>query len=128
MNTVQLAVLSACETGLGESAGGEGLLGLQRALQVAVVKTSVATLWKINDPATRRLMEEFYSNVLDKKMGMLDAMRETQLWALNHPQDVPRRSQGDRGLVRNKNEAPDESSSRLSPEYWAPFVLSGDWR
>ena len=128
MNTVQLAVLSACETGLGESAGGEGLLGLQRALQVAGVKTSVATLWKINDPATRKIMEVFYSNVLDKKLGMLDAMRETQLWALNHPQDVPRRSQGDRGVVRDKNASSDESSSRLSPEYWAPFVLSGDWR
>ncbi len=125
---VQLAVLSACETGLGESAGGEGLLGLQRSLQIAGVRTSAATLWKINDPATRRIMEEFCTNLLEKKMSRLDAMRETQLWALDHPDQVPRSSAPGRGVVREVNEAATATSKRLSPEYWAPFVLLGDWR
>jgi len=116
---VRLIVLSACETGLGEVAGGEGLLGIQRGFQVAGAHSTVASLWKVNDAATRRLMQEFYTNFLEKELSMLDALRETQLWALNHPGDVPR------GMVREKD---DNQPKRLSPQFWAPFVLSGDWR
>jgi CHAT domain-containing protein len=118
---VNLAVLSACETGLGEVAGGEGLLGIQRSFQIAGTQSVVASLWKVNDAATRRLMQEFYTNYLEREMTMLDALRETQLWALNHPSDVPR------GTVRERQEL-DTAHQRLSPQYWAAFVLSGDWR
>ncbi len=116
---VRLVVLSACDTGLGEVAGGEGLLGIQRGFQVAGTQTTIASLWKVNDAATRRLMQEFYTNYLGKEMSVLDALRETQLWALNHPGDVPR------GVTRADV---DTTPKRLPPKYWAPFVLSGDWR
>ncbi len=116
---VKLVVLSACDTGLGEVAGGEGLLGIQRGFQIAGAGSTVASLWKVNDAATRRLMQEFYSNYLDKEMGMLDALRETQLWALRNPSEIPR------GATR---EPDSEQPNRLPPQYWAPFVLSGDWR
>jgi CHAT domain-containing protein len=116
---VKLVVLSACDTGLGEVAGGEGLLGVQRAFQVAGARTTIATLWKVNDKATAWLMQRFYTNYLEKEMTPLDALREAQLWALDHPELVPRGA-----------DAPMKHSGdgRLSPEFWAAFTVSGDWR
>jgi CHAT domain-containing protein len=118
---VQLAVLSACETGLGEVAGGEGQLGLQRAFQVAGTQTVVASLWPVSDTATRTMMERFYENMFRKEnpLGTLEALREAQLWMLREGQE--------RGLVRIDNAMPGESK-RSPPFYWAAFVLSGDWR
>jgi CHAT domain-containing protein len=115
----QLVVLSACESGLGESAGGEGLLGIQRAFQVAGARTTIATLWKVNDEATRRIMEEFYRNYLEREMSPLEALRAAQLWALNNPQ-----------LVARGADSPADAAmtSRLPPQFWAAFTLSGDWR
>jgi CHAT domain-containing protein len=104
---VELAVLSACETGLGVKSGGEGLLGLQRAFQIAGARGVVASLWSVPDEATRALMERFYANLWRKKMGRLEALREAQLWLLNKD-------------AKGKRRAP--------PSSWAAFVLSGDWR
>ena len=118
LDGVKLAVLSACQTGLGEVAGGEGLLGIQRAFQVAGVDSTISTLWSISDPATRAIMERFYENFLDKEMTKLDALREAKLWAIRNATEVPRGSL----------EVRPEPSDRLSPKYWAPFILSGDWR
>jgi CHAT domain-containing protein len=119
LSGADLVVLSACETGLGEVADGEGLLGLQRAFQIAGARTVVASFWKVPDAATRDLMERFYDNLWNKDMGKLEALREAQLWML--------RDRGPRGLVDpEKNEtAPPQ---RLPPYYWAAFILSGDWR
>ena len=117
LSKVELAVLSACETGLGEVAGGEGVLGLQRAFQIAGARTTVTSLWKVDDDATRKLMERFYDNYWKKNMGTLEALREAQLWLL---QEGPKR-----GIVRL--ETPD-AERRSPPYYWAAFVLSGDWR
>ncbi|MEQ8787233.1 MAG: CHAT domain-containing protein, partial [Pirellulaceae bacterium] len=115
---VDLAVLSACETGLGKKAGGEGLLGLQRSFQLAGARTVVASLWKVDDVATRDLMERFYRNLWEHDMGKLEALREAQLWMF--------RERGHRGLKLLDDE--DADRRRLPPYYWAAFVLSGDWR
>src|SRR5262245_42090026 len=105
LRRVELAVLSACETGLGEAAGGEGMLGLQRAFQVAGAKTVMATLWKVDDEATQQFMRRFYQNLWLRKMDKLEALRDTQRWMLRQ-----------------------EDGKYRDPFYWAAFVLSGDWR
>jgi CHAT domain-containing protein/tetratricopeptide (TPR) repeat protein len=120
---VELAVLSACETGLGEQAGGEGLLGLQRAFQVAGARSVVATLWSVPDSPTRDLMRSFYAGLWDRKkpLGRLEALRRAQLWMLT---EGPRRGFS----FRDDKEAPPQGPRRSPPYYWAAFVLSGDWR
>ena len=50
-------------------AGGEGLLGLQRAFQVAGSRSVVASLWQVDDAVTRQLMTRFYANLWEKKLG-----------------------------------------------------------
>jgi CHAT domain-containing protein len=121
LSDVELVVLSACETGLGQSAGGEGLLGLQRAFQVAGAKTVIASLWKVDDVATRDLMERFYDNLWNKNMGKLEALREAQIWML--------KERGPRGLKEFEGDRGQATENRrLPPYFWAAFVLSGDWR
>jgi CHAT domain-containing protein/tetratricopeptide (TPR) repeat protein len=126
LRRVELATLSACETGLGATANGEGLLGLQRAFQVAGARSVVASLWKVDDTATRDLMERFYENLWRQTapdappLSKLHALREAQLWML--------KERGPRGLVDPEQKPADESQQRLPPYYWAAFVLSGDWR
>lgn len=118
---VRLAVLSACETGLGEVAGGEGVLGLQRAFQVAGAHSTVTSLWKVDDIQTRALMERFYRNIWDKELSLADALREAQLWMLREGMQRDAR-------LRPQLGEPAPKAKKLSPYYWAAFVLSGDWR
>jgi CHAT domain-containing protein len=121
LRKVELAVLSACETGLGEIAGGEGVLGLQRAFQLAGARTTVTSLWSVSDEGTARLMSLFYANYFrdadENPMGTLESLRQAQLKML---------SEGDRSGLVPPGEA--KGKGRTPPKYWAAFVLSGDWR
>ncbi|MGO8950137.1 MAG: CHAT domain-containing protein [Ktedonobacterales bacterium] len=60
LQTCQLVVLSACETGLGKARGGDDQLGLVRAFGLAGAHAILATLWRVNDDASRVFMENFY--------------------------------------------------------------------
>jgi CHAT domain-containing protein len=122
LGATQLVVLSACETGLGQMAGGEGALGLQRAFHVAGARTVLASLWKVDDQATQLLMTQFYDNLWNKDMPPLAAFRAAQLSLLKGTVDVTALRGFD---VDGEQPADDPAGKRLSPRLWAAFVLSG---
>jgi len=107
LSGVRLAVLSACDTGLGTVQAGEGVFGLQRAFRLAGVNTVVMSLWPVDDQATRNWMESFYRARLDQDLDMAGAVREA-----THGLLTDRRA---RGLDDH-------------PFFWAAFVAAGDWR
>jgi CHAT domain-containing protein len=133
LSACELAVLSACETGLGRTAGGEGVLGLQRAFHQAGARTVLASLWKVEDAATSVLMEEFYTNLWQKKLPKLEALRRAQLAILTHPERIERRGLelAHRGLnTAAPKPRPGGGTilNRVHPSLWAAFVLSGEFR
>jgi CHAT domain-containing protein len=101
LHGTQIAVLSACETGLGVIRAAEGVYSLRRALAIAGARTQVTTLWSVDDDATKVLMLGFYSQ-LTKGRG--EALRTAQL-SLAHGKDLHLRH----------------------PYFWAGLQLSGDW-
>lgn len=121
LSGVELATLSACETGLGQSAGGEGLLGLQRAFHLAGCRTVVASLWQVPDKATKELMTRFYENLWDRKMPKGQALREAQLYLLQERKDF-------RGLEPAMTAEGPAKAYVTPPLYWAAWSLSGAWR
>jgi CHAT domain-containing protein len=107
LSGVEWAVLSACETGLGEIHAGEGVLGLRRALQVAGVRTSIMSLWRVDDRATRRWMRALYEARWKLGCDTPTAMRQASLTVLKE-----RRSAG----------------TGTHPVTWGAFIAAGDWR
>ncbi|MGB4820496.1 MAG: CHAT domain-containing protein, partial [Saprospiraceae bacterium] len=74
----ELVVLSACETGLGDIQGNEGVYGLQRAFKIAGVKYLIMSLWQVPDKQTSLLMTTFYKKWLEDKMTIPDAFHAAQ--------------------------------------------------
>jgi len=107
LSSVEWAVLSACDTGVGEVRAGEGVFGLRRAFQVAGARTLIMSLWPVEDEATRAWMRELYTNRFTKGMTTIDSVHEASLALLNERRE--------KGLSTH-------------PFYWAGFIASGDWR
>jgi CHAT domain-containing protein len=118
---VELMVLSACESSLGADTNREGLLGLQRAFHVAGVRSLISSLWPVNDGATSVLMEEFYTNLWQRKLRPPEALPERVLKRWDELVAKSPRSLGENprrlpsgGAVRRRSPIP----------WWAGFVLS----
>ena len=77
LHNTKLVVLSACETGLGDIKGSEGVFGLQRAFRAAGVKYLIMSLWKVPDEETAMFMERFYVTWLEGS-SIPGAFRATQ--------------------------------------------------
>jgi CHAT domain-containing protein len=107
LSGVEWAVLSACETGVGEVRPGEGILGLRRAFQVAGARTVVMSLWDVEDSAAREWMRALYEGRLQRQLSSAEAVRAASLSLLRQ-----RRARG----------------QSTEPFYWAAFVAAGDWR
>lgn len=100
----ELVVISACESGRGEIKAGEGVYGLKRAIAVSGARSSLLSLWKVDDRATAAFMKSFYEK-LKAGQGRAAAIASTQKEFRNH------------GIPMWRH-----------PYVWAAFQLSGDWR
>jgi len=108
LNT-DLVVLSACNTGLGDDLGGEGLIGLTRAFQFAGARSIVASYWPVSDQATTVYMKRFYA-LLKQGMPFDQALRHAALDFIKQPD-----------LLGSGIDA-------SHPYYWAGFQLIGPHR
>lgn len=78
LSNTELVVLSACETGLGQVSGTEGVYGLQRAFKIAGAKYLIMSLWKVDDQSTKDFMTEFYRQWLGQEQTIPAAFMAAQ--------------------------------------------------
>jgi CHAT domain-containing protein len=99
-SAIELLVLSACQTAAGDNRATLGLAGV--AIR-ARAKSTIASLWSVNDESTQDLMINLYRNLATKNLSKGEALRQAQQALLRDPK-------------------------YRSPYYWAPFVLVGNWQ
>ncbi len=98
----ELAVLSACESGIGRNYQGEGVYSMSRAFSYAGCPTTVMSLWRISDKTTPEILEQFYRQI-SKGKDIDQALRTAKLSYLS-----------------------EHSGNSAHPFYWAAMVVHGD--
>ncbi|RTL42584.1 MAG: tetratricopeptide repeat protein [Candidatus Melainabacteria bacterium] len=86
LSRCEILTLSACETGLGRTLSGQGVIGLRSAIIGAGAKAVLMSLWSVPDEATQELMRHFYSNLWEKGMNKQDALANAQSYIRRQPQ------------------------------------------
>jgi len=107
LSSLDWIVLSACESGVGEVTPGEGVYGLRRALAIAGVRTTVMSLWKVDDLAAQIWMRHLYEARFSERLSVADAVRTASLRMLKE-----QRAHG----------------RSTSPSTWGAFIATGAWR
>jgi CHAT domain-containing protein len=126
---LDLVVLSACETGLGEITG-DGVFGLQRGFKKAGAQSILMSLWKVDDTATQMLMTQFYTNLtsgMSKRKSLLEAQRyvreyETEVEVTNLTLWQQRQDQKS-SVENNTTTQLEKVRPYEDPKYWAAFIL-----
>jgi tetratricopeptide (TPR) repeat protein len=139
-----LVVLSACQSGLGRNAGGEGLVGLAQAFLQKQARAVVVSRWRVDDTATTLLMVRFYENLLGRRkgtraLGRAAALDEARRWLrrLGRQQALALAGRLQGGGLRGTEEevpllaakeakVPGGQRPFAHPFYWAAFILIGD--
>lgn len=136
LSGLDLVVMSACQTGLGEVSG-DGVFGLQRGFKKAGANTLLMSLCKVDDNATGLLMSHFYKDLLEKGMNKHDAFVDAQNYVRNYTItkniNVEKEiSDADMKLMEQYGEdlpEPEDGFVRLTiqpykdPRFWAVFIL-----
>jgi CHAT domain-containing protein/tetratricopeptide (TPR) repeat protein len=99
-----LAVLSACNSGMGKLARGEGIFSIARGFSYAGVPNIIMSKWPVSDWSTELLMKQFYRN-LKTGMPIDEALQQAKIKYINDNR---------------------KSANLLAPFYWGGFVLSGN--
>ncbi len=117
LTNVDLLVLSACQTALGDELGdGKEILGLGFQMQRAGAKSTIASLWSVDDGGTQVLMNNFYAVLANEpNITKAEALRKAQV-ALAQNIDPVTGEPTENSLGRNLNH----------PYYWSPFILIGN--
>jgi CHAT domain-containing protein len=131
---LRLAVLAACESGLGELTKVEGVRGLVYSFHIAGCPDVLASLWNVDDEAAATVVKLFFHGVWRKNLGPLEALRRAQLLAYSHPKKIAELAvlegeafeaavAGVEPAVPGGGEA-----ARAPAKRWAAFSLSGAGR
>jgi CHAT domain-containing protein len=99
-NPIELLVLSACETAIGDERAALGIAGM--AVRSGA-RSTIATLWQVDDEATALFMNRFYKVLTTSKTTKTEALRQAQIEVLQ------------------------DTRFQAHPYFWAPYVLVGNW-
>ena len=122
---VELVVLSACQTAVGDVPLGDGkeILGFGYSMQTAGADAVVASLWSVDDGGTQLLMNAFYEALHRGGLSKAEALRQAQLELLYANED---RNRGGFELALSDLDSNLDPSDLSHPHYWAPFILIGN--